>query len=351
MEAWHTLEEYPTYLISSNGRIASMNKGLKLRNIQLDLNGYQTVRLKHKDNTHKHEFVHRLVALAHIPNPRKLPIVNHKDWNTGNNTVANLEWCSHAYNSSYRQPTKPAITQLVSPTVQDSMEWRSIQEFPNYEVSSSGLVRNAYTKELLALQLNNGYLCVKLRHDNERKQRSVHRLVIESFLNTKIDEAMVVNHIDGNKQNNALGNLEIVTQSENVLHALSVSKTRKTTCVIQYDSNNVEVARYDSIRSAASAVGVSAANISNVLNGSQKTCLGFKWVRESDAKDKPDKVLVPDDIAPRKVLQLDSRGAIIAKYHTVASAARVTGVQRQNIRKVINGQRNNAGGYIWKIDT
>lgn len=46
-------------------------------------------------------FAHRLVALAFIPNPRGLPIINHKDKNPLNNNVSNLEWCTYSYNTRY----------------------------------------------------------------------------------------------------------------------------------------------------------------------------------------------------------------------------------------------------------
>lgn len=45
--------------------------------------------------------VHRLVAIAFIPNPDGLPLVNHKDENPSNNTVGNLEWCTNSYNVKY----------------------------------------------------------------------------------------------------------------------------------------------------------------------------------------------------------------------------------------------------------
>ena len=45
--------------------------------------------------------IHRLVALTFLPNPNRLPQVNHKDENKENNSVENLEWCDAKYNSNY----------------------------------------------------------------------------------------------------------------------------------------------------------------------------------------------------------------------------------------------------------
>lgn len=62
--------------------------------------GYKQVCLT-KDNKKSTKKIHRLVAMAFIPNPDNLPCVNHKDENKANNNVDNLEWCSFEYNTKY----------------------------------------------------------------------------------------------------------------------------------------------------------------------------------------------------------------------------------------------------------
>jgi hypothetical protein len=65
-----------------------------------DFNGYFKVNLN-KNGKSKNYFVHRLVALAFIPNPENKPQVNHKDLDKINNNLSNLEWVTHQENISH----------------------------------------------------------------------------------------------------------------------------------------------------------------------------------------------------------------------------------------------------------
>lgn len=96
-------------------------------------------------------------------------------------------------------------------------KWLDIRDCPKYEVSNRGNVRNKKTGRILQPHLNraNGYCRVNIGG----KHRYIHRLVAETFYDgtgRKLD----VNHIDGNKENNNLSNLEWVTRQENIKHAL-----------------------------------------------------------------------------------------------------------------------------------
>jgi hypothetical protein len=63
----------------------------------LQKSGYENIKLC-KQNSTTHKLVHRLVAEAFIPNPKKLPEVNHKNKNRADNRVENLEWCTRIDN-------------------------------------------------------------------------------------------------------------------------------------------------------------------------------------------------------------------------------------------------------------
>ncbi len=98
-------------------------------------------------------------------------------------------------------------------------EWRTVEDFPAYEVSNTGLVRRRATEALIAGHiLQNGYRQVGLFRDKKPVFRVVHRLVIVAFRGA-VPQGMEVNHKDGDKRNNHIDNLEFVTHRQNMRHA------------------------------------------------------------------------------------------------------------------------------------
>ena len=97
-EQWKPIGGYGgKYEVSDLGRV---RQGEKSVNQYKDGKGYLRVSL-YKDGAQRNVKVHRLVALAFIPNPDNLPMVNHKDEVKTNNRVDNLEWCTSLYNTNY----------------------------------------------------------------------------------------------------------------------------------------------------------------------------------------------------------------------------------------------------------
>ena len=110
-------------------------------------------------------------------------------------------------------------------------EWKPIKGYEGlYAVSSLGRVksiaRKTYTgnrgvpERILKANNQHGYLCVILQRNGIVKGFKVHRLVAEHFICEKPFEDAQVNHIDGNKLNNSVNNLEWVTPLENTHHAM-----------------------------------------------------------------------------------------------------------------------------------
>ena len=93
-----------------------------------------------------------------------------------------------------------------------------------YIISSDGYILNTNTsKKVIFSQDSKGYMKARLyspnsKNPDKRKPFRLHRLIAKAFLNDYSDE-LQVNHIDGDKTNNHLSNLEMVTPSQNMYHA------------------------------------------------------------------------------------------------------------------------------------
>jgi hypothetical protein len=116
---------------------------------------------------------------------------------------------------------------LLSINSQDSEEiWKVIPDYTDYEISSKGRVRRVatvkwYPGKFKATCVNkSGYVMVSLRRGKENHPHCLHRLIMRAFAFPVEGREIQVNHIDGNKLNNSLENLEYVSARENTLHAI-----------------------------------------------------------------------------------------------------------------------------------
>ena len=156
-------------------------------------------------------------------------------------------------------------------------QWKTViydgEVYEDYEVSTKGRVRslgNDKTRKTRILKQHkapNGYLHTSLRKNGKSKQVTVHRVVAETWIpNDNPKVKTVVNHLDHNRQNNSVENLEWTTQKKNV----EDGRGKRVLCV---ETGEI----FDSITQASEFLGVSLMAISKACNGKSKTCKKLHW--------------------------------------------------------------------------
>lgn len=309
------------YLVYSDGRIQNKTTNTFIKpNLS---NGYLSCTIGGKPVR-----IHRLVALAFLPNPDNLPIVNHIDHNKHNNHVSNLEWvtsvqntkeslkingpnvkrcviqlnidgsfvkefqsiadasretgsscdmitkcasgakyCQHVFASDgkrYGWSYKQCIAREELP-----VDGKKITGFENYLVTDQGQVYSTFARRYIKLSKNkDGYVRVNLMNKTgEKKWFSVHRLVAEYFIGPPLDGKTQVNHINFVRDNNFVDNLEWVTPKENNIH----SAHRKGKIVGLKNISTGQDIFFRTCSEAARYLGVGAAHVANCCRGLKKS--------------------------------------------------------------------------------
>lgn len=271
-EIWKPLnmdDQQTGYAISSFGSVRDENGELcKLGNYKGCYAFYLKINGKKKQLN-----IHRLVALHFVDNPDKLKYVQHVDGNMFNNHVDNLKWVS---STRCFIPIDPENKEL-----SDNANWKPIYingELTNYNISDGGDVQIVDTLKLYKLYTNNGYATCSLTHKGETYPKQVHRLVAEAFI-PNVEEKKQVNHINHNRLDNRVANLEWVTASENIQHShKKVGRKSCRTPIIGRNLDGTEV-RYDSVSQARKELGQ---GVNNCLAGRQEQAYGCTWTYENE---------------------------------------------------------------------
>ena len=185
--------------------------------------------------------------------------------------------------------------------------WADIKNYESiYQINKNGEIkslarefidktnRKQVIKEKILKPCKNtpGYLYVPLSKNGKVKNHNIHRLLAEHFISNPKNKPHI-NHIDGNKLNNSLDNLEWCTHKENAEHASKLKLYKPS-----YSMKN------------------------------------------KFGKDNPHSI---------KILQFDKEGTFIASFYGANEAKRVTGIDNSEILKVCKLKRKTAGGFIWKF--
>lgn len=175
-EEWRPVPNYEgLYEVSNMGNVRSLPRlgthTTKPTLISPHLRcGYYHVTLW-KNNRQKDFTVHRLVALAFIPNPEKLPFINHKDEVRTNNEVNNLEWCTPKYNYNYSNIGCCVVDSLGHKVIAFDNAGNNIGEFKSIRAAARafGISMTAIRN---SLQGKPSRLSIKFKRKDEAWQRT-----------------------------------------------------------------------------------------------------------------------------------------------------------------------------------
>ena len=341
-EVWKPTTISDKYDVSSYGRVRNAKRGNVLRQTTKP-RGYKTLNFLGKTY-----YVHQLMALSFIGEPEKDQTVDHIDRKPYNNHISNLRWASKKEQSMNRgtYTTKGSRILCVETKTSNQIEFISIKRaayymksfsslslatichkiakfankdeelmgrkwtfidtptgevrpltsFPGYNVSSCGLIQGLYGKWTRGTFFD-GYMTVVM----DLKSRLVHRMVAETFLDTPDDDKIIVNHKNGKKDDNRVVNLEYVTHSENMQHAL-MTGLKKVSKVLRIckDSGNI-LQEHESLKHASTFIGLKScsSSISRCCLGKAATAYNFRWSYPGES-EKYSHLVKP----PRKILRI-----------------------------------------------
>lgn len=279
--------------------------------------------------------------------------------------------------------------------------WKDIDGYEGlYQVSNLGNVKSLmfgpknrpylqnHPKLLKLAKSSTGYTHVQLYKDGKSSTKLVHKLVANAFIPNPLSKPEV-NHLDANRANNVVENLEWVTHSENLLYAIkignrkpsrrsshmSIAKSKALPCkksvpvrnnkkqVLQYTPDGIFVKKWNSIAEIEEFYKCNRTGITNCLSGKNKTSINYRWI-EYKQNDEILLKIPPIEYGRknqsslflyhcsghkgRSVIQYSLEGTRIRTWDNCIEAAKELNVDKQNIYTCANGKYRKAYGYVWK---
>lgn len=241
--------------------------------------------------------------------------------------------------------------------------WRDIAGYEGrYQVSNKGNVKSLHyrghygEKIMKPVKHHSGYLIIQLGR-KPRKIHLVHQLVAKAFI-PPVEGKKLVNHIDGNKRNNCVENLEWVTYKENTEHAIRIglqnphNKPKRfgkghylSKPVLQYDLNGRFIKKWDCQSDVTRAFD--SGSFTYCIDKPNKTFKGYMW-RSYNGEIKLQIEPCNNKLLPYAVDQYDLNGKFIKTWDKSGIAAKELDVSPKGIRDCCIGRQKSCGGYIWK---
>jgi hypothetical protein len=278
IEIWKKIEEYDNYEVSNMGNVRNIKTYRLLK--KSIINNYCIVGLS-KKNIEKKIFVHNLVAGAFLEKNNEVNnlIVHHINLITYDNNLNNLIYISQSDNMKHNYKINSKNRNLKN---FDLSLFIDIPLNKNYMISKGGDIYSKYLKKFLSFRKDRDYHSVKLYNNGKYKSYFIHRLVANAFLNFDINSKLCINHIDGNKKNNKLENLEILSISQNVLHSynnLNRKIYKRPIYCIDTENNKIF---FNSITEASIKYKIDGSGITKCCKGIYNNIKGLKFYYQNE---------------------------------------------------------------------
>lgn len=197
-----------------------------------------------------------------------------------------------------------------------------------------------------------GYMIVRTRENGATKHYQLHRIVLSVFNPCDNMELLQVNHIDGNKSNNSISNLEWCTCKENMEHAIRTGLFDLTKNVSIYSLDGNFIKTFDSLTLAEKETGVLVVNIAAACKGKVRQAGGYQWNYEelpNIGNVRPKKIA--EDLKTRyckKIIALKN-GEEVNRFNSVLEAGNFINKPHANVNisACALGKRKSAYGYQW----
>ena len=221
-----------------------------------------------------------------------------------------------------------------------------------YCITQQGDVVNANGKTLaFTVNKKTGYKTVSLWKNNIGSSKTIHRLVALTYL-TNPNNLPEVNHIDGNKLNNHVDNLEWVTRSENMIHAYSIGLVEQTKLL---DAPTYEslLERFLLGESMSALATEHSAGLTRVTINMRKLAKDRGIHEKFEAQLKEQKQIrntKANAAKQRKVTQYTLDGELVAVHASLSSASKALGKTTSGpISNALQGRAKTAYGFKWEL--
>lgn len=242
--------------------------------------------------------------------------------------------------------------------------WKVFPEFDFIEVSNLGRVRTkdryvqvkGQGKRLIRGRIlkqspdHGGYLMVRFNVNGKLINRKVHRMVAITFIKNPHNYPEV-NHLDCNRKNNSVSNLEWCTSQQNTAYKEKYGTSAAEAVghpVIAIDINNNKIFRFKTLSDAGRKLNISIQKISDVLGGRRNTAGGC-WFTDDESKITEEKIReIKDNMRFfGGVIAINLNTKKVLWFTSQRKAGRELNIPQQSVGRVANGQAESIHNYYF----